>query len=84
MITNIITVLFWVTPLMYFPEQLGQKRFIADYNPFTHMIALVREPLLGGAPTLNDWLVVLTLTVVGWTGTFLFFARFRSRIVYWL
>jgi ABC-type polysaccharide/polyol phosphate export permease len=83
-ITNILAILFWLTPLMYFPEQLGKKRFIADYNPFTHMIALVREPLLGASPTLNDWLVVLALAVFGWIGTFLFFARFRSRIVYWL
>jgi ABC-type polysaccharide/polyol phosphate export permease len=83
-IANFFSVLFWLTPLMYFPEQLGRKRFIADYNPFTHMIALVREPLLGGKPTLNDWLVVLALTILGWVGTFVFFARFRSRIVYWL
>jgi lipopolysaccharide transport system permease protein len=84
MIQNILNILFWFTPLIYFPEQLGSKRFIADYNPFTHMIALVRAPLLGGAPTLNDWLVVLALTIAGWAGTFLFFARFRARIVYWL
>ena len=84
MIQNILNILFWFTPLMYFPEQLGRKRFLADYNPFTHMIALVREPLLGGSPTLNDWLVVLALAVLGWAGTFLFFARFRARIVYWL
>lgn len=84
MISNILTVLFWLTPLMYFPEQLGRKRFLADYNPFTHMIALVREPLLGGTPTLNDWLVVLAIAVFGWIGTFLFFSRYRARIVYWL
>lgn len=84
MIQNILNILFWFTPLMYLPEQLGSKRFLADYNPFTHMIALVRAPLLGDAPTLNDWLVVLVLTVVGWAGTLLFFARFRARIVYWL
>lgn len=84
MIQNILTILFWLTPLIYFPEQLGRRQFIADYNPFTHMIALVREPLLGGTPTLNDWLVVLAVTVFGWVGTFLFFARFRARIVYWL
>jgi lipopolysaccharide transport system permease protein len=84
LIQNIINVLFWFTPLMYYPEQLGRKRFLADYNPFTHMIALVREPLLGGAPTLNDWLVVGTLAILGWAGTFLFFARYRARIVYWL
>lgn len=84
MITNFLSILFWFTPLMYFPEQLGNKRFIADYNPFTHMIALVREPLLGGTPTLNDWLVVLTVAIVGWTGAFFFFAKFRARVVYWL
>ena len=83
-IQNILTIVFWFTPLMYFPEQLGSKRFLADYNPLTHLIALVREPLLGGTPTTSDWLVVLALTVVGWACTFLFFARFRSRIVYWL
>lgn len=84
MITNIFGILFWFTPLMYFPEQLGRKRFIADYNPFTHIVALVREPLLGGAPTLNDWLVVLAVALFGWVGAFLFFAKFRARIVYWL
>lgn len=84
LIANILQILFWLTPLMYFPEQLHEKRFIADYNPFTHMIALVREPLLGGEPSLNDWLIVLAIAVVGWIGTFLFFARFRARIVYWL
>lgn len=84
MIQNVLNILFWCTPLMYFPEQLGKNRFIADYNPFTHMIALVREPLLGMTPSLNDWLIVLAIAVFGWTGTFLFFARFRARIVYWL
>ena len=83
-VTNILNILFWFTPLMYFPSQLGSKRYIADYNPFAHMIALVREPLIGGAPTLGDWLIVLVLTIVGWIGTFLFFARFRARIIYWM
>ena len=66
MIQNILNILFWFTPLMYFPEQLGQQTVLADYNPFTHMIALMREPLLGGTPSLNDWLVVLALAVFGW------------------
>jgi lipopolysaccharide transport system permease protein len=84
LIANILQILFWLTPLMYFPEQLHAKRFIADYNPLTHIIALVREPLLGGEASLNDWLIVLAIAVLGWAGTFLFFARFRARIVYWL
>jgi len=84
LINSIFMILFWLTPLIYFPEQLGRKRFIADYNPLTHMIALVRDPLLGTTPTLNDWLVVLAIAAIGWIATFLFFARFRARVVYWL
>jgi ABC-type polysaccharide/polyol phosphate export permease len=84
MIQSILNVFFWLTPVMYFPEQLGSKRYIADYNPFTHVLALLRDPLLGRTPTLNDWLVVLGMTIVGWVAAFLFFARFRVRIAYWL
>jgi ABC-type polysaccharide/polyol phosphate export permease len=84
MIQNILNILFWFTPLMYFPEQLGSKRFLVDFNPFAHMIALVRDPLIGVTPALGDWLAVLAITILGWAGTFLFFARFRARIVYWL
>lgn len=83
-IANLLSIAFWFTPLVYFPEQLGSKRFIADFNPFAHMIALLREPLLGSAPTVDDWLFVLGVAIVGWVGTFVFFARFRARITYWL
>ena len=83
-IQSLFQVLFWLTPLMYYPEQLGERRYIIDYNPFTHMMALLRGPLLGDTPSLANWLVVLALAIGGWAATFLFFARFRARIVYWL
>ena len=37
MIQNFLNVIVWLTPLMYFPQQLGSKRYLADYNPFTHI-----------------------------------------------
>jgi len=83
-IQNILNVGFWFTPLMYFPEQLGKNKWIVDYNPFTHMVALLRDPLLGVEPTWENWVVVVVIGIVGWIGTFLFFARFRARVVYWL
>jgi ABC-type polysaccharide/polyol phosphate export permease len=83
-VQNIFTILFWLTPVMYFPQQLGVNLYIVEYNPLTHFIALLRDPLLGGSPSLNDWLICISVTVVGWIIAFWFFARFRSRIVYWL
>jgi ABC-type polysaccharide/polyol phosphate export permease len=83
-VQNIFGVLFWLTPLMYFPEQLGAKEHVIYYNPFTHLIAIMRDPLLDRAMSMNSWLVCIAMAIVGWTIALLFFARFRSRVVYWL
>ena len=83
-VQNVFTLLFWLTPIMYFPDQLGSHGKLVNFNPITHLIAIVRDPLLGGRPTLSDWLICICLAVVGWIVAFLFFARFRSRIVFWL
>jgi lipopolysaccharide transport system permease protein len=81
---NSFTLLFWATPIVYRPEQLGTHRFIADFNPLTYMLALLREPLLGQMPHLTSLLAVVATGVIGWAITFPFFARFRGRIAYWL
>jgi len=84
MIQNAMGVLFWLTPIIYYPTQLGDKAYILDYNPLTHIVMILRDPLLGLAPSLTNWLVCIGFGTVGWICTFLVFARFRSRIAYWL
>lgn len=84
MLQSTFAVLFWLTPIVYYPEQLGNKRIIVELNPFTHMIELLRAPLLGEMPSLTNWLVVIGIVLSGWLITLLFFARFRARIAYWL
>jgi len=79
-----MTVLFWVTPIAFYPTMLGNHRWIMDFNPLSHLIEIVRAPILGEAPAAESWLVMLGSAVVGWTVAFLFFARFRARITYWL
>lgn len=83
-ISYILVVAFFVTPIMWKPGQLGRGAIIADLNPFYHMIELIRAPLLGQTAPLLSWIVVLGITILGWTVAFIFFARFRSRIAYWL
>ena len=77
-------VLFFVTPILFKPELLGRRAFLLEYNPLLHFVAIVRQPLLGEVPRLDNWLVVLAVTVAGATATFLMFVRFRARITYWL
>ena len=82
---SIIQVSVFITPIFWSPEQLkGRASFVVDYNLLYHYIAIVREPLLGHAPSLWTWSYVLLATVFGWTLAIFLLARFRRRIAYWL
>ena len=81
---NALTVLFWVTPVVYYPSQLGSRKIIAQLSPVTHLIDIVRLPLLGEPFSELNWSVALGMAILGWLATFLVFARFRARVPYWL
>jgi ABC-type polysaccharide/polyol phosphate export permease len=83
-ITNLLQVLFFITPVIWSPALLGSRRWIADVNPLTSLIAVVREPLLGNAPTLANYAIVSAMTAAGFVLTMLMYGRFRTRVVYWL
>ena len=55
-----------------------------DFNPFYHLVELVRAPLLGQAPGLASWLAVSGFVLGGWLVTFELFRRYRRRIAYWV
>ena len=57
---------------------------LADLNPLYHLIAIVRDPILGRAPAPMQWVVVLAITVFGWTLLIQVMTKLRHRIVYWL
>jgi ABC-2 type transport system permease protein/lipopolysaccharide transport system permease protein len=80
----VVQVFFFITPIMWKPEQLADQRIVLELNPFFYLVDIVRTPLLGGAPDVSTWLVVLAITSVGSAVTFLFFKRFRPRVAFWL
>lgn len=86
MVQNVFAVLFWLTPVIYFPDQLSgvKKLLLVDLNPLAHILALIRAPLLGAMPELLDWAVTAGVAAGGWIFAFLFFSRFRARVPYWL
>ena len=81
---SLLQVIFFATPVMWDANMLGNRAFIAYLNPLTHLLALVRDPLLGEIPEAASWYVALGVTVSGWTVAILVFARLRRRIPYWL
>jgi ABC-2 type transport system permease protein len=70
-----------VTPIFWSPQQLnGPLAAFEQYNILYHYVAIVRDPLLGQAPTLGNWLMVMLATVLGWGVMLLLYGRIRRRI----
>ena len=73
--------LFFTTPI-FWRGDIGMRKVISDYNPFSYFIELVRAPLSGVAPSLLAWSVAGTITVVGLTAALVLETRFRQQIIY--
>ena len=85
LVGNILQISLFLTPIFWSADQLtGRAAMLADYNPLYHLIAIVRDPLMGKAPDTLHWVVVAVGTLLGWTLTIHVMGKFRHRIVYWL
>lgn len=84
LINSLVQIVFFVTPIMWKPELLHGRAYVADYNPFYHLIEIVRAPLLGHSPAIESYVAVLLITLINIVVVGAFFARFRSRISYWV
>jgi lipopolysaccharide transport system permease protein len=78
--------MFYLTPIIWMPSMLAGRPGFAflDLNPFFHLIEVIRAPLLGSMPTLTNWLVSLTMAVLGWVITLWVYGKYKNRISYWL
>lgn len=84
LLSPIMLMAFLVTPILWPQTALGDQSLIALANPFTHFIAVIRDPLLGQIPSSLSLSIVVGFLVAGWTLTLFVFAYCKNRIVFWL
>ncbi|HSY26873.1 MAG TPA: ABC transporter permease [Burkholderiaceae bacterium] len=85
LVANILQISLFLTPIFWAPEQLtGRAAVLMQFNPLYHLIAVVRQPLLGEVPSATHWAAVIGMAICGWTLTIYVMGNVRHRIVYWL
>jgi ABC-type polysaccharide/polyol phosphate export permease len=84
LVSPLMLIAFLATPVLWHESLLSAGSYFAVVNPFTHYLAMVRDPLLGVAPPALSYAIVLAITVGGWAVAIWVFAQMRNRIVYWL
>lgn len=84
LVANILQLLFFLTPVLWTADLLKDRRYIAEWNLFFHFIESVREPLIGSRPSALTWFVLSLTAVLGSLLAFGVFAKYRSRLPYWI
>jgi ABC-type polysaccharide/polyol phosphate export permease len=81
---SVIQILFFVTPIMYFPRLVTSNSWVLAVNPFAYYLDLVRSPLLGSSPAPQSWIVAtLTLALLSIFAAWLY-KRKSHRIPFWV
>jgi lipopolysaccharide transport system permease protein len=83
-IGSIMQMAFFVTPVIWKPELIGQHEWLLPFNPFFSLLEVVRGPMLGTLPGPLIYLSALLSSLALCGGAWTLFARARSRIAFWI
>ncbi len=83
-VASVVQIAFFVTPIIWKPEQLGARAWTLPFNPFFALIEIVRAPLLGDLPSAMTWLMTFVYSTLLLGMTWWLFVRARSRVAFWL
>ncbi len=81
---SVMQIAFFVTPIMWRPEQLGTHGWWLPLNPFNALLDVVRAPLLGLTSPPHTWLAALCYSAAFALLTSLLFVRVRGRLAFWM
>jgi ABC-type polysaccharide/polyol phosphate export permease len=85
MVGFVLGVAFLMTPVFWRRAALPESRYwIVDMNPLSHMLEILRQPLLGHPAALHHWTSVLLILAIGGLATVLSLMLYRRRVVFWL
>lgn len=83
-ITNVVQILFFVTPIIWMQSAAPGRPIIVDANPFNDLVMLIREPLQGRLPTLRHVLVATGMVAAMGVAAMATLSFVRKRLYLWL
>lgn len=86
-VASLTTIAFYVTPVMWYPKLIENNELahvLLGLNPLYHWLQIVRLPILGQWPTLENWGLAIFSACIGWAVTLIVFKRYKNMIAYWV
>lgn len=83
-VASVVQLAFFLTPILWKPELLGNRAFIATYNPLYIFIDVVRGPIYGELPHASVYMGAGLIIVALYALAIPLLVRFRQRIAFWI
>jgi ABC-type polysaccharide/polyol phosphate export permease len=85
LISTAFGAMFLLTPVFWKRAQLpDNQKWIVDYNPFAHLLEILRQPLVGQMAPLVNWQASLGILAFSGVLAVVSLMLFRKRVVFWL
>jgi lipopolysaccharide transport system permease protein len=83
-VAAVLQLVFFLTPIMWSPDSLGEHRWIVEFNPLFSILELVRAPLLNQMPEVRYWVTAAASALSSLGCGLAFYDRYGNRVAYWL
>ena len=84
LVGHLMRPLMFVTPIIWNADNFPDRALFITWNPFFHIVEIVRAPLLGRIPEAFSYIYLLVITLLIIVFSIAIFARYRSRVAFWV
>jgi lipopolysaccharide transport system permease protein len=81
---SVMQIAFFLSPIIWQPQQLGQHAWLLPFNPFYALMEIVRAPLLGTPLSAKVWIAAVAYSLALCTLAWALFVRARGRVAFWI
>ncbi len=80
---NLVRVGMFLTPIFWIHgNDGGLRQMLYEYNPFTHFLAIVRQPIISGELPVMELVLCLGISAFAWVLAFFLLGALRKKVVF--
>jgi ABC-type polysaccharide/polyol phosphate export permease len=85
LVPALMRIAFFATPIFWdYKAGSGRRLMLAQYNPFAHLVEILRAPLMNISPSPTNWIVSLGTTLGLVCVALIVFKQARPRLAAWV
>lgn len=82
-VTAYVRAAIFLTPIFWYPENMGAMMKYLWWNPVSHFLWIVRDPIVDGTIPVDSWIYCSALTFIVTIMALLVYRFNKYRLIYW-